>query len=102
MTLVYGFAGMRDHGGRISFHPRLPAEWRALRFPLTIRGRRLRVEVRHDVTAYHLAEGDELSILHDGEPVRLTAATPTATRATPPPVPEPTPEFAPAPPPASA
>ena len=102
MTLVYGFAGMRDHGGRISFHPRLPAEWRALRFPLTIRGRRLRVEVRHDVTAYHLAEGDELSILHDGEPVRLTAATPTATRATPPPVPEPTPEFAPAPPPTSA
>jgi alpha,alpha-trehalose phosphorylase len=102
MTLVYGFAGMRDHGGRISFHPRLPAEWRALRFPLAIRGRRLRVEVRHDVTSYHLIEGDELSILHGGEAVGLTAAAPTATRATPPPVPEPAPEFAPAPPPASA
>lgn len=100
LALVYGFAGMRDHDGRISFRPRLPQEWRALRFPLAIRGRRLHVEAAQDVTTYRLAEGDALTIVHDGEEIRLTAAAPVASRATPPPVPEPVPEFAPAPPPA--
>jgi alpha,alpha-trehalose phosphorylase len=100
LALVCGFAGMRDHGGRLSFRPRLPEEWRTLRFPLAIRGRRLRVEVGHDVTTYHLVEGDELAFLHDGAEVRLTTAAPTASRPTPPPVPEPVPDFAPAAPPA--
>jgi alpha,alpha-trehalose phosphorylase len=97
LALVYGFAGMRDHGGRVAFGPRLPAEWRRLRFALAIRGRRLRVEAGHDVTTYALTEGDDLTIFHDGEPVILTVHAPTATRATPPPVPEPAPEFASAP-----
>src|SRR6185312_13877201 len=44
MALVYGFAGLRDHGGRISFRPRLPRVWGRLSFTLAIRGRRLRVE----------------------------------------------------------
>jgi alpha,alpha-trehalose phosphorylase len=99
MTLVYGFAGLRDHGGRISFRPRLPAEWSRLRFTLAIRGRRLRVEAGHDATTYSLAGGEDLALLHDGEEVALSAAAPTATRANPPRVPEPVPEFAPAPPP---
>jgi alpha,alpha-trehalose phosphorylase len=102
LALVYGFAGMRDYGGQISFRPRLPAEWRALRIPLTIRGRRLRVEVCHDVTSYHLIEGDELNLAHDGEEFRLTADAPTVTHANSPPVPEPTPEFVPAPSPSQA
>jgi alpha,alpha-trehalose phosphorylase len=96
MSLVYGFAGMRDHGGVISFRPRLPTEWQCLRFALAIRGKRLRVETGHDVTTYTLNEGDELTIHHDGEAIALTAAAPEATRATPSPVPEPSPEFAPA------
>ena len=62
----------------------LPAEWRRLRFALAIRGRRLRVEAGHEVTTYSLAESDELTIFHDGEPIRLTAATRTVSRATPP------------------
>ncbi len=93
MALTYGFAGMRDHDGRIAFRPRLPAEWRMLRFPLTIRGRRLRVEVRHDVTTYSLESGDALTVFHAGEAVVLTAAAPVACRPTPPPPPEPVPEF---------
>jgi alpha,alpha-trehalose phosphorylase len=97
LALVYGFAGMRDHGGRLSFRPRLPAEWRALRFPLAIRGRRLRIEIGQDVTIYRLVEGDALSLVHDGKEISLTAAAPTASRPTPRPIPEPAPEFAPAP-----
>lgn len=102
LALVYGFAGMRDHGGRISFRPRMPREWGALRFSLAIRGRRLRVEIGHDATTYTLTEGEELTIHHDGEEITLSAAAPSATGTTPPAVPEPTPEFAPAAPPAPA
>ena len=100
MALVYGFAGMRDHGGRISFRPRLPAEWCRLRFALAIRGRRLRVEVGHDLTTYSLVEGDDLTIMHGDESIRLTASARTATRANPSRPPEPAPDFAPAPMPA--
>ena len=67
MALVYGFAGLRDHGGIIAFRPRLPPKWRRLRFALGIRSSRLRVEAGHDVTTYTLSEGDTLTIHHDGE-----------------------------------
>ena len=88
----------RDHGGIIAFRPRLPPEWRRLRFALGIRSSRLRVEAGHDVTTYTLSEGEILTIHHDGDPITLTAAAPEATRAALPPVSEPEPEFAPAPP----
>lgn len=45
MALVYGFAGLRDYGGRLSFTPRLPAGWSRLAFPLLVRGVRLEVEL---------------------------------------------------------
>lgn len=73
MALVYGFGGLRDYGGRITFQPRLPAEWKALRFPLTVRGRRLKVDIDHNRTIYSLIEGEELRIWHNGEEVALTA-----------------------------
>jgi trehalose/maltose hydrolase-like predicted phosphorylase len=37
LALVYGFGGMRDYGGHISFRPRLPSDWRRVSFRLTIR-----------------------------------------------------------------
>ena len=59
-TLVNGFAGMRDHGGGLSFDPRLPKDWPCLAFSLRWRGSRLRV--RLDQTHLHLAvdEGAEV------------------------------------------
>lgn len=45
-ALIHGFAGLRNHQGAISFDPRLPQEWEALRFPLQVRGSRIRVELR--------------------------------------------------------
>jgi alpha,alpha-trehalose phosphorylase len=89
MSLIYGFGGLRDDGGRISLRPRLPPELKALRFPLTIRGRRLRIEIDHDSTTYRLIEGDELRIWHDGEEIALNAYAPAISRPTPPPAAEP-------------
>lgn len=96
LALVYGFAGMRDYGGRISFRPCLPADWRALRFSLSIRGARLQIEVLQDETRYRLAEGDSLAIRHAGEDILLTAASAAASRRNPqPPAVEPVSDFQP-------
>jgi alpha,alpha-trehalose phosphorylase len=82
MALVYGFGGMRDHGGRLSFDPRLPAEWRHLSFPLRFRGRQLRVELgreRHRFVLDTDAEdvvSDPLEITVRGEVHRLEAGVP--------------------------
>lgn len=47
-ALVFGFAGMRDTGGKLSFDPRLPDAWSRITFPLCWRGHRLRVTVSSD------------------------------------------------------
>ncbi|GAA3912848.1 glycoside hydrolase family 65 protein [Microbacterium invictum] len=44
-ALVSGFGGMRDHGGDLSFDPRLPAEWPSLSYKLRWRGMQLDVTV---------------------------------------------------------
>jgi alpha,alpha-trehalose phosphorylase len=94
MALVYGFAGMRDHGGRISFRPRLPDEWSRLAFPLMIKGQGLRVDIDHAATTYRLTEGEQLTIYHDGEEITLSTAMPIATRPNPPAGAEPESDFA--------
>ena len=58
MTLVQGFAGMRDTGRRLSFDPRLPAHWGALRFSLAWRGSRISVELTRDGIAFEIVEGE--------------------------------------------
>lgn len=93
MALVYGFAGMRDDAGHISFRPRLPDEWSRLAFPLTIRGQLLRVEIDHATTTYRLVAGERLTIHHDGYEVTLTEAAPTANCPTPASPAEPETEF---------
>lgn len=71
MALVYGFAGLRDHGGRPRFRPALPRGWRRLRFRLRVRGSLLEVDLGQERATYQLLEGDALEIEHEGEPLRL-------------------------------
>lgn len=80
MALVYGFAGLRDHGGRVSFAPRPPEGWTGLRFALAIRGARLRVAVEQARTEYVLEAGEALTFWHEGEAVHLTRDAPLAAR----------------------
>ncbi len=78
MVFVYGFAGMRDYGGRLRFRPRLPRQFKRLRFPLAIRGQVLDVDITQDTATYGLRNGTELIITHEGEEVRLSAGTPVS------------------------
>jgi alpha,alpha-trehalose phosphorylase len=76
MALVYGFAGMRDHHGVVSFRPRIPDDWRRLRFRLTVHGNLVEVDVRPDVTTYTLKEGDGLTLFHQGAELNLSPDAP--------------------------
>jgi alpha,alpha-trehalose phosphorylase len=70
LAVVCGLGGLRDHGDRLSFAPRLPHAITRLRFPLVFRGRRLLVEVTRDAATYGLAAGEEpLELVHWGEKV---------------------------------
>jgi len=72
MIFPYGFAGMHDYDGRISFRPRISERWQKLRFPLTIRGQQLLVDINRESATYLLREGSELVIEHEGEEIKLS------------------------------
>jgi alpha,alpha-trehalose phosphorylase len=56
-ALVYGFGGMRDHNGAITFDPRLPDGWKSLRFAFSLQGSRVRAELTPDRLVLTLEEG---------------------------------------------
>jgi alpha,alpha-trehalose phosphorylase len=76
MTLIYGFAGMRDAGGRISFAPKVPERLGGLRFPLQIRGQRLEVDLTPTSATYVVRGAAALSIAHEDELVELEPDVP--------------------------
>ena len=72
MTLVYGFAGMRDHNGHLSFTPRVSERLPfAICFKLTVRRQLLSVAIDRTSCTYTLCEGSGLTITHCGESVSL-------------------------------
>jgi alpha,alpha-trehalose phosphorylase len=71
MALVYGFAGLRDHGGRLRFRPRLPNGWRRLRFRLRFRDETLEVDMRPGRVDYRLVRGSGLEIWQEDKPIRV-------------------------------
>jgi alpha,alpha-trehalose phosphorylase len=81
MMLVYGFGGMRDDDGILSFWPRrAPQDNAILRFPVTYHGQMLEVEIGVEKVEYTLREGDGLVIRHEQEEVHLTREHPAAVR----------------------
>ena len=76
MAVVYGVAGLRDWGGRISFMPRLPEKACRLNFKLTIRSRLLEFEILQESVTYTLKEGADMTIFHFDEEIHLTRETP--------------------------
>ncbi len=74
IALVAGLGGLREHGTP-SRSPLPPALTR-LAFTLAFRGRRLHVALTPTAVSYRLRSGAPLEILHDGQPVTVTADTP--------------------------
>ena len=73
-ALVGGFAGMRDHGGRLSMDPRLPATWEGLTYRLQWRGTRLRVRVTQAALELTSEEGGAaVPVLVRGDEVTVEA-----------------------------
>jgi alpha,alpha-trehalose phosphorylase len=82
MALTYGFGGMRDDDGMLSFWPhRAPEDNAILRFPLTYRGQVLQVEIGLEKVQYALREGERVVIRHETEEIQLTREHPLAVRA---------------------
>ena len=75
--LVYGFGGMRDHNGMITFDPRLPSSWTGLTFQITLRGTRVRVNLTREEICFEVVEGDTADLYVRGKRVVVTAGTPS-------------------------
>ena len=80
MACVYGFAGMRDENGSLSFAPRLPESFERLAFPITWGGRTFDIEITHRSTTYRLREGPHFQIRHCGSVLDLHPGEPVETR----------------------
>jgi alpha,alpha-trehalose phosphorylase len=80
IAAVTGFGGMRDSRRGLTFRPRLPAALAGLRFNVVMRGRHLRVAVRHSGATYELLEGDPMEIFHDDEEIQLEVGKPETRR----------------------
>lgn len=68
---VAGFGGMRDHGGNISFAPRIPEQLNRLAFHMLVRGSCIAVEIHQHTATYTLEGGDPILLSHHGEPFTL-------------------------------
>jgi alpha,alpha-trehalose phosphorylase len=71
IAAVAGFGGLRDHGSKLAFAPRLPERLTRLAFGVSFRGRRLHVEIDQTHACYTLREGEPLEIAHHGVPVTV-------------------------------
>ena len=76
LSLVYGYGGMRDRDGLLTFNPQLPSGWDHLQFHVTVRDQRLRVTSTRFAVTYEHVDGDaELTVEHRGEPVTVAPGT---------------------------
>lgn len=66
LCCVFGFGGVRDHGGELSFAPRLPANVERLAFRIIWRGSGIAVEITGDSATYRLLSGDAFVLRHHG------------------------------------
>jgi len=76
MTVVYGLAGMRDYGGRISFNPKSLPQVEEVRFPLTVRGQMFEVNIGKESVKYSLKKGNGLTIYHRDQEIKLSKDQP--------------------------
>ena len=75
MSIVEGFGGMRVVDDKLSFTPRIPAQWQAYSFKVNFRKRILKVKVSHTEINFELQNSQtEMSIRVNGKRVVLAPA----------------------------
>jgi trehalose/maltose hydrolase-like predicted phosphorylase len=64
LTAVFGFAGLSLQSDGIAFNPKLPANWRTLKFGVKWRGRQLRIGIDGAEQLFHatLEAGDPMAV----------------------------------------
>ena len=75
-ALVNGFGGMRDHGGRLTFNPRLPKDWERLTFRLTVRHSLMRVDLEQQRMTFTIETGTAVTVWVHNQEFTVTAAEP--------------------------
>ena len=71
ISLVYGFACMREFRNTLYFRPRLPKQWNRLKFRLQFLHRQLLVDIEKEKVSYTLEKGEEISIYHESRETPL-------------------------------
>lgn len=71
MSIVYGFAGFRDHGERYSFNPHILSRWEKLCFKLCLHESIIEISISKEKVSYTLLEGEGISFLHRNISVTL-------------------------------
>jgi alpha,alpha-trehalose phosphorylase len=92
VACVAGLGGMRDHGGQLTFAPRLPADLSRLAFRLCLGDSRIEVEVTHESASYELFSSGSVEVAHHGEPLVLKPGSPVTLPVPPAPNREPPPQ----------
>ena len=75
-AVVYGFGGMNDHGGQITFEPRLPEAWTQVSFRVTLHGTRVRADVTQDAITLTVETGDSATVSVYGRSLQVKAGHP--------------------------
>ncbi|HEY5629353.1 MAG TPA: beta-phosphoglucomutase, partial [Candidatus Limnocylindrales bacterium] len=76
VSVVNGFAGLRDDDGRLSFAPRLPDAWHRLAFRLRVGTSRLRIAITPVEATYAVESGPPVELRHFGEAVTVLPGQP--------------------------
>ncbi|MCL9659176.1 HAD-IA family hydrolase [Paenibacillus hunanensis] len=74
LTIVGGFAGMRQHNGILHFEPKLPPNWTRYSFRVQFQNRLLDITIEQNMTTYRIIRGEPLTISHYDEQ-RVVAMT---------------------------
>lgn len=82
IALVLGSSGLRERENSVAFILRLPDALTRFACTISLRGRRLHVELTLDQASYRLREGEPLQNFHDDAPVTVSADRPLRCRLT--------------------
>ncbi|KKI89053.1 glycosyl hydrolase family 65 [Bacillus sp. SA1-12] len=66
LAAIFGFANMTMRADRLALTPKLPANWKELKFPLSYQGRKLEFKLTHQICEITKLSGLELKIEING------------------------------------